>query len=91
MRRQIESAKIVDAFLEIEEKVAYRLRTKGRGVYASPHEAEGIIDEEHDELVDELRANDRERFRAELIDIAVACVIAMASDNGQWDWLEEAP
>lgn len=66
---------ITDGFVAIGNKLRYRLETKGNDSYASRHEIFGIIAEEMDELLDELRINTRrgyKNFRKELLDIAVA-------------------
>ncbi len=69
-----------EALGEIGRMVSLRLQEKGDGAYAGPHECYGIIAEEFEkELLDALHANDRQAFRKELLDIAVACAIGMAS------------
>ncbi len=65
---------------ELEDKLFYRLATKGYGAYASRHEIYGILAEEMDELLDELRINTRpgyKNYRKELKDIAVAALYGM--------------
>ncbi len=69
-----------EALEEIGRMVSLRLQEKGDGAYAGPHECYGIIAEEFEkELLDALHSNDRQAFRKELLDIAVACAIGMAS------------
>ena len=65
--------------LKVGAKVDERILEKGSGAYAGPHETYGIIAEEFDELRDAMRANSAGDFRDELIDIAVACIVGLAS------------
>lgn len=60
-------------------------RTEKHGVfsYIGPHEALGIITEEYQELIAAVHGNNRVQTKAELIDIAVACIFALASLNQQ--------
>ncbi len=64
---------------------ALKFRTKKHGVYSyiGPHEALGIITEEYQELIAAVHNNDRKNTKAELIDIAVACIFGLASMNQQ--------
>ena len=78
-RPEINQDAIVRAIDRIISKTEYRLQEKGRGVYAGPHETYGIIAEEFNELLDAMRENEGVAFHKELLDIAVACVIGMAS------------
>ncbi len=64
---------------KVTEKVYARITEKGDGAYAGPHEAYGIIAEEFSELSDAMKANDAENFRDELTDIAVGCILGLAS------------
>ncbi len=64
---------------EVEQMVIRRIDEKGDGAYSGTHEAYGILAEEFKELLDAMHANDAESFRDELVDIAVACIIALAS------------
>ena len=63
----------------IQDKVDFRLKEKGCGSYIGPHETYGIIAEEVYELLQALQSNSASMFRKELIDIAVGCVIGIAS------------
>ena len=67
------------AFTLLDKMTRQRLQEKGPGIYAGPHEAYGIIAEEVQELLQALVWNNREMFRSELVDIAVACLVALAS------------
>jgi hypothetical protein len=68
----------VDAF---RSKLAYRLAQKGSDTFASKHEIVGILAEEYDELIEELRIDTQEgynNFAKELLDIGVACIFGHA-------------
>ena len=78
-RHRLIEADITTAIEQIKEKLYDRLLEKGTAAYAGPHETFGIIHEEYCELSDAMRANDAADFKSELIDIAVACIIGMAS------------
>jgi len=79
-RNQLSNLELSRALREVDHKLDFRLREKGSGTYAGPHECYGIIAEEFNkELLEALHENDPKKFRKELLDIAVACVIGMAS------------
>jgi hypothetical protein len=76
------------AFSIIRITLNRRLEEKGKGIYMSSHEINGIIDEEVDEFKDEVRNNDGGGQYEELIDVAVGCIFGMASiSSGKMDWL----
>lgn len=79
-RPDLNELAIEDAKDWLSDEVWRRLRQKGWAQFASRHEAYGIIDEERYELMKALHENDKDGFRQELIDIAVACIIAAASE-----------
>lgn len=99
-RQHIAESTITNAKRQVSEMVTARLKEKGKGTFASTHEITGILLEEFDELVlaqrgikekPTLSAPTRQATRAlykkELIDIAVACVIGIASIDGDTvDW-----
>lgn len=66
-----------------ECKVRWRQRLdpadKGPGVFASNHEALGVVAEEYAELLTAIQSNDAGRVYGELLDIAVACLHGMAT------------
>lgn len=81
VRGEFQQYKIDAALTAITNKIKYRLDKKGRGEYIGPHETYGIIAEEFNyELLLALHANDSVQFYKELLDIAVACVLGMASE-----------
>ena len=63
----------------VKFKVDRRLEEKGRERYAGPHETYGILAEEFDELMEAMRDNNAMNFYLEVLDIAVAAVLGMAS------------
>lgn len=77
IRQQVARKHIAAGIQDIITKLDMRLNTKGDGQYASRHEIWGIIAEEYDEALDELRINTPEgydNFAKELKDIAVAAM-----------------
>lgn len=81
IRDKITRHELDRALDEVDNWVSRRLEEKGSGAYSGPHETFGIIAEEFNkELLDALHANDPVAFRKELIDIAVAAVIGLASE-----------
>ena len=80
IRDRIREEELDRATADVAKWIAKRLQEKGWGAFAGPHETYGIIAEEFKELLDELQANNPLAFRKELIDIAVACILGMASE-----------
>ncbi len=80
IRDRITAEELYRAIDEVDNTVSRRLNEKGWGAFAGPHETFGVIAEEFKELLDELQANSVVGFRKELIDIAVACIIGLASE-----------
>jgi len=84
-RPQLTTEKIAEAHIAIKELVLARLMQKGRGAFASRHETLGIIQEEMHELVEAVRDGDLAAVRDELLDVAVAALIGLASaDDFEW-------
>lgn len=77
------------AITRVSAKLTERLRQKGRGIFVSSHEILGIITEEYLEYEDEVHVGPgaiRNQSK-ELVDIAVACLMGIASMNtGKMDW-----
>lgn len=79
--------KIDHAKYLIGEALIARLKEKGYGRFSSRHEVQGIIDEEWFELLDALKTNDMEKYKKELIDLAVACHFGLACiEAGLLEW-----
>ena len=51
----------------------------GMGALVSPHEIFGCLAEEFTEAQDEMHANNDKKFADELLDIAVAAILGVAS------------
>jgi hypothetical protein len=67
------------ALSEVRSELDRRVAEKGDGAFASLHEAWGVIDEEIREFKDGVQAKDRLNAHAELLDIAVAAIVGIAS------------
>lgn len=65
----------------LKNKLNERLLKKGHQSYASVHEAYGLIAEEVKELLDAVQSNKRADVMAELLDVAVGCVFAIACNE----------
>ena len=78
-RVELEQDKIDVANANILNRLTYRLAQKGRGSFIGSHETLGIIAEEYDELKDAVRSDDPQEVERELVDIAVACILGIAS------------
>jgi len=86
-RIPITEGQINDALEAVRQAILRRLEQKGHLSFASTHEALGIIDEEHHELTEAVQSNDHRQFENECLDIAVACVFAIACKRaGALDW-----
>lgn len=90
LRTQLQLPELVKATDEIMNKIHRLLDKKGWGVFQSKHEALGVITEEYHELVEAIHTTDLneqgdKHIREELEDIAVACIVAIASLK-HMDW-----
>ena len=86
-RPQMSDNAIDRAIEDVVRKLSFRLEEKGRGIFMSSHEIEGIIGEEVREFRRAVEANEQENQRKELIDIAVAAILGIVSRNsGKMDW-----
>ena len=82
-RRRIATIKKVEEVLEkIEDHLYLKIAKHGDGAFVSNHEAFGAITEEYYELLEELRKNDREGFRTESLDLIVAVLWGILSNEG---------
>lgn len=80
MNRPEATDKVLLAAIEaLTVNVGRRIEEKGRGAFVSSHEALGVVTEEFHELVEAVRQNDPIETAEELMDIAVACIMAVAS------------
>jgi len=87
MRHQLEDAEFVEQLYILKDKLFVRLQEKGHGISVSTHEIVGILEEEMREVWDALRENNNEGLYQELLDVAVACLLGMASlKSEKMDW-----
>lgn len=79
-RRRLAVTDMNPALARVSKAVLHRLEKHGPGAFAGRHEVLGIITQEYTELVEAVRDDTYpNRFISELEDIAVACIIGMAS------------
>jgi len=78
MRPNMTAKEINEAIELVRPEMQKRLKDKGWGAFASIHEVLGVVNEEHDELIDAVRDNDLEAVEAELMDIAIPAIFAIA-------------
>ena len=69
------------AFREISEKYWQQISSKGDHNSNSLHEILGVMFEEFQEFADEVKKNDQQRAKEELIDIAVAAIWGIITIN----------
>ena len=79
IRDKIDRRILEEVYDRIKQKTASKLEKKGDSAYVGTHETYGIIAEEFYELLKAMHENNTVNFDEELLDIAVACVIGMAS------------
>lgn len=94
-RVEVKVEDIEQAFGTVADVLSRRLEEKGRGSFVSRHEAYGIIAEEFAELAEAVRKDEGSAYldvrvpgrtvgsdyEAELIDLAVATIFAIASNT----------
>lgn len=86
-RPQIGETNIAQAMDILRNWVDKRLAEKGAGIMVSRHEMLGVIQEEHNELILAVQKGTLQDVRNELVDIGVACIVALASLNtGEVEW-----
>lgn len=86
-REHLTNDDLLAALNYVSENVTSRIEEKGPGAFASRHEILGIIAEEHAELIEAVTSESLQGVRSELLDIAVGCVVAIASiDSKKVDW-----
>lgn len=92
-RPQLKDEAILTAISNLKIKIEIALRNKGRGCFASSHETLGVITEEYYELIEAIYSSSKlpekdkkEWITGELLDIAVGCIVGIASIN-DGDWL----
>ncbi len=78
-RTKVDDNDISQIMHVIEKRLKRRLDEKGRYVFASNHEALGIITEEQHELVEAVQSNDESEIRVEMLDVATAALFGVVS------------
>lgn len=87
MRHQLNKEEFEREIDTTKEKLFKRLDQKGYGISVSTHEIVGILEEEMREVWGALRENNNEELYQELLDVAVACLLGMASlKSEKMDW-----
>jgi hypothetical protein len=82
-RVMVDTRTQVHVLTQVAHQLGVRIAQHGPESFIGPHETLGILWEEFAELCDAVRANDRQQVRAELMDIAVAAVFGIASQDDQ--------
>ena len=86
-RPQIKRAVLHLTAAQVKARLFQRLREKGFGAWMSRHEILGMVTEEYLELGEAVHKRELADVRFELMDIAVACVFAIACiDSEALDW-----
>jgi len=99
-RPQLTETEINETFRDLQEKITFRLKQKGRGILISRHEMKGVVADEVEEFnkavrdknpltIEEQKAKTAypTSVEDELIDIAVACIVSLASiKTGKVQW-----
>lgn len=87
LREPVSKKDISKGVDDLIQKLFKRLSEKGYGSYASRHEILGILVEEMDEVMDEVRINTPRgylNFRKELLDVAVGALFGYICMSGQY-------
>lgn len=67
---------------DVETALRKRLAKHGEAPFSSRHETLGVVTEEYYELCDAIRNDkDHERFKDELMDVAIACIFGLHSEK----------
>jgi len=80
MKKKFSPKNIEDVLMTIKQKIAYRLKEKGWDCFNSLHECWGILDEEVIEFKQAVHENSKNEALKELIDIATAAILGIASE-----------
>lgn len=78
-RTIVQEIYIKDALRKLSEGLKRKLDLKGSYTWESMHEIHGIIAEEVHEALKEMHKNNLDEYSAELIDIAIAAIMGVAS------------
>lgn len=86
-RVEINNEIVEDVIEKLSIKFQEKLKEKGTHSLCSTHECLGIINEEHDELIEAVRSNSIEEFEEEMLDIGVCVILSLASQySGGLEW-----
>lgn len=78
-RKQLSDKALLHVLEVLTINVGKRLEKHGRGAFLSQHEALGVLTEEFWEVTDAVRGTDLAVIAEEYFDVAVTCVVAVAS------------
>ena len=70
----------------VTKRVSLLWKKREHKVWVTPQEALGVITEEYHELIEAVHGNDRSEEFAELLDVAVAAIYAIASQEHMERW-----
>lgn len=86
-RHQITEQQVDEAVAKVRFHLFSRLKQKGFGTWTSRHEILGFLTEEYHEAVEAVHSGSVNDIEAELVDVAVGCIFAIACKNaGTLDW-----
>jgi hypothetical protein len=86
-RSEVTDLTIHTLFGRFRKELDAQIEKKGRAAWVSSHETRGAVAEEVDEFNAAVHANDRDRMKAELMDIMISAFWGLASEGeGGWDW-----
>lgn len=86
-RQQITEQQVSDAAGLVRYWLFERLTEKGYGAWLSRHEILGFLTEEYDEAIEAVHSKSKAEIKAELVDMAVGCIFAVACiDAKALDW-----
>ena len=86
-RPQIPMEQVYAVLQRLRDELRNRLAQKGYGSFSSSHEIQGVLQEEFDELKEAIHKNNSPGIEAELYDIAVGVIFAVACiDADCLDW-----
>lgn len=86
MRSDLSDKSQCSAISDVCKAFNKKLREKGKQKLVSTHEILGVVSEEYHELVGAVTTNKIELVKEELVDIAVACILGIASIQEGVDW-----
>lgn len=79
IRPQATEEEIEEVLLLLKSDLDRRVKQHGRGIFISPHEIRGVLEEEVNEHLDEVKANNISKQLDELLDVAVVAIWGVAS------------